>query len=203
MNALAHTSVYSGDIQQLLVDFHDLFQDPVHLPPSRPGFNHKIVLKEGSNPVNLRPHRYPLLQKDVIEQMTKELLAQGVIKPSNSAFASPVVLVKKKGGGWRMCVDYRALNKMSVPNRFPIPLVDELLDELHGSQFFSKINLKSGYYQRRMEEQDVSKTAFKTHCGQFEFLVMPFGLSNAPFTFQTLMNTIFQPFLRKFLLFFF
>lgn len=142
----------SYDLKSLIAYFNDIFQDPVHLPPSRPGFNHKIVLKEGANPVNLRPYRYPLLQKDVIEQLTEELLDQGVIKPSNSAFASPVLLVKKKDGGWRMCIDYRALNKLTIPDRFPIPLVDELLDELHGTHFFSKIDLKSGYYQIRMEE---------------------------------------------------
>ncbi|GKC16027.1 retrotransposable element Tf2, partial [Tanacetum coccineum] len=115
----------SKDIQQLIQKKEQNFQDPVNLPPFRPGYDHKITLKEGSNPVNLRPYRYPVLQKDVIEKMTKEFLEQGIIKHSNSAFASPVVLVKKKDGGWRMCIDYRSLNKSTIPDRFPIPLVEE------------------------------------------------------------------------------
>nr|GEW94209.1 putative mitochondrial protein [Tanacetum cinerariifolium] len=190
-------------IQKLLSKYNPVFTDPTSLPPFREGFNHKITLREGANPVNLRPCRYPLLQKDVIEQLTKGLLEQGIIQPSNIAFASPVVLVKKKDGGWRMCIDYRALNRNTIPDRFPIPLVEELFDELHGTKYFSKIDLKAGYYQIRMAPQDVHKTAFRTHCGHFEFLVVPFGLTNAPSTFQNLMNTIFQPYPRKFMLVFF
>eukprot|EP00253_Pinus_taeda_P035116 PITA_35116 len=191
------------EMQQIINNHMPIFDKPHELPPSRREHDHSITLVPGTQPPNVHPYRYLFTQKNEIEKIIKELLEAGVIRPSISPYSSLVVTVLKKYGEWWTCPDFRALNKLTVKDKFPISLVDDLLDELNGAQFFTKLDLRSGYHQIHMKEVDIPKTAFRTHEGHYEFLVMPFGLCNAPSTFQSLMNHLLKPYLRKFILVFF
>ena len=191
-----HHITHPPEIHSLIHKYSHLFAEPSSLPPKRLT-DHRIPVIPGSNPVNVRPYRYPHFKKQEIETQIQTMLNQGIIRPSTSDFSSSVLLVRKKDGTWRFYVDYRALNSITVKDRFPIPAIDELLDELYGTRWFSKLELRFGYHQIQTKESDIHKTDFRTHQGHYEFLVMSFGLSNAPSTFQTTMNQLFQPYLRQ------
>jgi len=189
-------------IQILLHRFPTIFKELTSLPPSRL-IDHRINLLLNSNPINVRPYRYPYFQKNEIERQIQAMLTSNLIQPTRSSFSSQVLLVKKKDGSWRFCVNYRALNNITVRDRFPMPTIDELLNELGGASWFSKLDLRQGFHQIRMSDEDIPKTAFRTHQGHYEFNAMPFGLYNTPSTFQAQMNDLFKPFLRRFVIVFF
>jgi hypothetical protein len=194
---------YAPKIQRIIEKHSKMFGPiPPRVPPDR-GFEHIIELEEGGKPVITTLYRHPKKYKDEIEKAIKALLDMGHIRPSSNPFASSVVLVKNTDGTMCMCIDFRALNKKAIKNRYPIMRIDELLDELHGVVYFAKIDLRSGYHQIKMREQDIPKNAFKCHYDHYEFLVMPFELTNVPATFQSCMNHVFNKQLRNHLLVFF
>ncbi|GJR28492.1 hypothetical protein Tco_1104724 [Tanacetum coccineum] len=183
-------------------DFPEVFPDDLSgLPPIRE-IKFRIELIPGATPVAKSPYRLAPSELEELSGQLKELQDKGFIRPSSSPWGAPILFVKKKDGSFRMCIDYRELNKLTVKNRYPLPRIDDLFDQLQGSQFFSKIDLRSGYHQLRVHEDDILKTAFRTRYGHFEFTIMPFGLTNAPAVFMDLMNRVCRPYLDKFVIVF-
>jgi transposase InsO family protein len=187
------------EVKKLLKEFDDTFPTtlPNGLPPTR-RLDHAIDLIPGMEPPSRPVYRLSHYEMKELKVQLSDLLEKGFIQPSVSPFGAPVLFVHKKEGTLRLCVDYRALNKMTIKNRYPLPRIEDLLDRLVGAKYFSKLDLYSGYHQIRIKKEDIHKTAFRTRYGHYEFLVLPFGLTNAPATFMTLMNDIFHEYLDEF-----
>lgn len=188
---------WTSQVHQLLHDFKPIFGEPEKLPPKR-SHDHHIELAPGAKPPQQRTYRMSPLELQEVQRQLEDYLAKGWIQPSSSPFGAPILFARKKDGELRMCVDYRALNAITIKNRYPLPRIDELLDQLHGAKVFSALDLWSGYHQVRIDPSDIHKTAFRTRYGHFEFTVLPFGLTNAPATFMSFMNDVLRPYLDKF-----
>jgi hypothetical protein len=179
-------------------EFADVFPEELPgMPPERE-LEFTIDLKPGTEPIARTPYRMSTPELQELKMQLKELLDLGLIRPSVSPWGAPVIFIRKKDGSWRLCIDYRQLNKATIKNQYPLPRIDDLFDQMKGATVFSKIDLRSGYHQLRIKEDDVPKTAFKTRFGHYEFTVLPFGLTNAPGVFMSLMNGVFREYLDKF-----
>ncbi|XP_042451745.1 uncharacterized protein LOC122036457 [Zingiber officinale] len=205
---LVHISVKSGTQRpsleevEIARDFSEVFpEDVTGLPPTRE-VEFGIQLVPGTTPVSKAPYRLAPTEMKELKGQLQELLDKGFIRPSVSPWGAPVLFVRKKDGTMRLCIDYRELNRVTVKNKYPLPRIDDLFDQLQGATVFSKIYLRSGYHQMKVKEEDVHKTAFRTRYGHYEFLVMPFGLTNAPATFMDLMNRVFHSYLDQFVIVF-
>ncbi|KAL0543840.1 hypothetical protein IC582_018945 [Cucumis melo] len=181
-------------------DYPDVFPEELPgLPPHRE-VEFAIELEPGTVPISRAPYRMAPAELKELKVQLQELLDKGFIRPSVSPWGAPVLFVKKKDGSMRLCIDYRELNKVTVKNRYPLPRIDDLFDQLQGATVFSKIDLRSGYHQLRIKDEDVPKTAFRSRYGHYEFIVMSFGLTNAPAVFMDLMNRVFREFLDTFVI---
>jgi hypothetical protein len=176
-----------SDLYEVVNQYDEMFQKPKGLPPKR-GIQHEIRLQQDCPPPNIGMYKMSVMENVQIKKQIQELLGKGVIMPNTSPCGSPIVLVPKKDGPWRMCVDFRALNKITVNNHYPLPRIDDLLDQLRGAKYFTKLDLRSGYHQIMIVEGDTWKTTFKTKQGLLEWIVIPFGLCNALATFMRVMT---------------
>jgi hypothetical protein len=186
----------------VVCEYPDVFPDDLPgMPPDR-DVEFIIELQPGTAPISKRPYRMPPKELAELKNQLQELLDKGYIRPSSSPWGSPALFVKKKDGSLRMCVDYRPLNAVTIKNKYLLPRIDVLFDQFAGAKVFSKIDLRSGYHQIKIRASDVLKTAFSTRYGLYEFLVMSFGLTNAPAYFMYLMNSVFMNELDKFVVVF-
>jgi hypothetical protein len=186
----------------VLREFRDMFVDEIpELPPIRE-IDFSIDLLPGSTPISKAPYRMSLPELTKLKIQLQELLDKEYIRPSVSPWGAPVLFVKKKDGTLRLCIDYRQLNKMTIKNKYPLPRINDLFDQVGGAKIFSKLDLQSGYHQVRIKDEDIKKTTFRTRYGHYEFVVIPFRLTNMPSTFMCLMNNIFSQCLDKFVVVF-
>ena len=190
------------DLPQVVCEYEDFFPDELPgLPPHR-DVDFCIDLHPGTSPISMTPHRMAPVELQELKVQIQELLDKGFIRPSTSPWGAPVLFAKKKDKTLRLCIDYRQLNRVTIKNRYPLPRIDDLFDQLRGARVYSKIDLRTGYHQLRVRDTDIPKTAFRTRYGHYEFTVMPFGLTNAPAAFMDLMHRIFQPYLDQFVVVF-
>ena len=183
-------------------DYPDVFLEEFPGFPPQREIEFIIFIVQGVTPASITLYRMAPVELKELKLQLQELLEKGFIRPSVSPYGALVLFVKKKDGTLRLCVDYRELNKMTVRNKYLLPGIDDLFDQLKGASFFSKIDLRSGYHQLRIKDEDVNKSAFRTRCGHYEFLVMQFGLTNAPTAFKDLMNRVFPPYVDHFFMVF-
>ena len=173
-------------------EFPEVFPDEIpDVPPERE-VEFSIDLVPGTKPVSMAPYRMSASELAELKKQLEDLLDKKFVRPSVSPWGAPVLLVKKKDGSMRLCIDYRQLNKVTIKNRYPLPRIDDLMDQLVGARVFSKIDLRSGYHQIKVKDEDMQKTAFRTRYGHYEYKVMPFGVTNAPGVFMEYMNQIFH-----------
>src|ERR1051325_12104805 len=178
----------------IFCDFPEVFlKDVIDFPPERE-VEFSIDLVPRTSPVSMTLYQMSAFELKELKSQLEYLLEKRFIRPSVSPWGAPVLLVKKKEASMRLCVDYRQLNKVTIKNRYPLPRIDDLMDQLVGACVFSKIDLRSGYHQIRVKSEDIQKTAFRTRYGHYEYSVMPFGVTNAPGVFMEYMNRIFHPY---------
>ena len=186
----------------VVYEFTEVFPDDItELPPERE-VEFSIDLVPGTRPISMAPYRMSASELSKLKAQIGELLDKKFIMPSVSPWGAPVLLVKKKDGSMRLCIDYCQLNKVTIKNKYLLPRIDDLMDQLVGARVFSKIDLRSGYHQIRVKEEDIQKTAFRTRYGHYEYAIMPFGVSNAPGVFMEYMNRIFHSYLDQFIVVF-
>ena len=179
----------------MIREFPDVFPEELPGVPPERKVDLSIEVVQGTTPISRAPYRMAPTELKELKTQLQELLDKGFIQPSVSPWGAPILFVKNKDSTLRMCIDYQQINKVTVKNKYPLPRIEDLFDQLKGASVFSKIDLQSGYYQLWVKEVDVPKTSFRTRYGHYEFLVMPFGLTNASTAFMDLMNRVFHPYL--------